>query len=123
MVLRIKYQSFKARQASEIVCHPFILKEFNNRWFLVGKTSAKKPVLTFALDRIIEIDYDTSIPYLDENFNGDTFYKDVIGVTVSNIRAERIQFRVWSSRTYTNIARRWVCSYVYCTIWCTNLSS
>ncbi len=94
MVLRIKYQSFKAREASEIIFHPFILKQFNNRWFLVGKTSAKKPIITFALDRIIEIDYDTSIPYLDENFNGDIYYKDVIGVTVSNTRAERIQFWV-----------------------------
>lgn len=94
MVLRITYQSFKAREASKIVFHPFILKEFNNRWFLVGKTSAKKPILTFALDRIVEIAYDTSIPYIDDNFNGDAFYKDVIGVTVSNTRAERIQFWV-----------------------------
>ena len=84
MVLRITYQSFKAREASEIIFHPFILKEFNNRWFLVGKTSSKKPVITFALDRIISIDYDTTIPYLDENFNGDEYYKNTIGVTVLN---------------------------------------
>jgi len=82
MVLRITYQSFKARKASKIIFHPFILKEFNNRWFLIGKTSAKKPIVTFALDRIIEIDYNTSIPYLDENFNGDAYYKNTVGVTV-----------------------------------------
>ena len=94
LVLKITYQSFKARKASEIIFHPFILKEFNNRWFLVGKTSTKKPVLTFALDRIIAIDFDTSIPYLNTNFDGDAYYKDVIGVTVANTRAERIQFWV-----------------------------
>ena len=94
MVLKIKYQSFKARQASILTFHPFILKEFNNRWFLVGKTSEKKPILTLALDRILEIDFDTSIPYLDESFDGDKYYKDVIGVTVLNNRAERIQFWV-----------------------------
>ncbi|UII77152.1 WYL domain-containing protein [Flagellimonas sp. HMM57] len=94
MVLKIKYQSFKARQASILTFHPFILKEFNNRWFLVGKTSEKKPILTLALDRILEIDFDTSISYLDENFDGDKYYKDVIGVTVLNNRAERIQFWV-----------------------------
>ena len=96
MVLKIKYQSFKARQPSDIIFHPFILKEFNNRWFLIGRpgVEAKKPILTFALDRIIEIDYDTSIPYIDENFDGDAYYKDIIGVTVSNTRAERIQFWV-----------------------------
>ncbi|UZO80157.1 WYL domain-containing protein [Aquimarina sp. ERC-38] len=94
MVLKITYQSFKAEKPSVITFHPFILKEFNNRWFLIGKTSTKKPILTFALDRIIGIDYDSSLNYLDENFNGDRYYKDVIGVTVSNTRAERIQFWV-----------------------------
>ena len=82
MVLKITYQSFKARQPSMITFHPFILKEFNNRWFLVGKTSQKKPIITFALDRILNIDYDVSIPYLNENFNGDDYYKNTIGVTV-----------------------------------------
>ncbi len=94
MVLKIKYQSFKAREASEIVFHPYILKEFNNRWFLIGRpgVEAKKPIVTFALDRIVEIDYDSSITYKNDNFNGDEYYRDVIGVTVSNTRAERIQF-------------------------------
>ncbi len=94
MVLRIKYQSFKAREASEIVFHPYILKEFNNRWFLIGRpgVEAKKPIVTFALDRIADIDYDTTITYKNNNFNGDEYYKDVVGVTVSNTRAERIQF-------------------------------
>lgn len=82
MVLKIKYQSFKARVATEIVFHPFLLKEFNNRWFLVGKKKKKAPILTFALDRIESIDYDLGIEFIDEPFDGDTFYKHTIGVTV-----------------------------------------
>ena len=88
IVLKITYQSFKARKPSEVIFHPFILKEFNNRWFLVGKTGveAKSSIITYALDRIINIDYDTSIAYTQQPFNGDKYYKDVIGVTVSNTR-------------------------------------
>ena len=84
IVLRITYQSFKARAASTMVFFPFILKEFNNRWFLVGRVSAQKPILTLALDRIVAIDYDTSIPYNNFEFDGDTFYQNTIGVTVLN---------------------------------------
>ena len=86
LVLRITYQSFKARNASEIIFHPFILKEFNNRWFLVGKptTKIKQPIVTLALDRMLKIDYDTSIEYINEKFNGDEYYKNTIGVTVLN---------------------------------------
>ncbi|WP_109436647.1 YafY family protein [Aquimarina sp. AU119] len=86
IVLRITYQSFTARKASEFVFHPFILKEFNNRWFLVGKPNAKmkQPIVTLALDRIISIDFDTYIPYTTEKFDGDNYYKNTIGVTVLN---------------------------------------
>ena len=86
IVLKITYQSFKARNASTFVFHPYILKEFNNRWFLVGKPNAKKkqPIITLALDRIISIDFDTKIPYIKVSFNGDEYYKNTIGVTVLN---------------------------------------
>ncbi len=84
LVLKIRYQSFKARQASIITIHPYILKEFNNRWFLVGKNHLQKQILTLALDRIIAIDYDLETSYINENFNGDEFYKNTIGVTVLN---------------------------------------
>ena len=84
MVLKISYKSFKAREASLMVFHPFILKEFNNRWFLIGKTAAKRPIVNLALDRIITLDYDLTIPYLDEDFDGDVYYKNTFGVTVLN---------------------------------------
>ena len=84
LCLRISYQSFKARVPSELVFHPFILKEFNNRWFLVGKKSKHQPIQTLALDRIVKIDYELKIPYLKEDFNGDDYYKNTIGVTVLN---------------------------------------
>ena len=82
LVLCITYQSFRARIASNLTIHPLILKEYNNRWFLIGKTAPDKPVLTLALDRIQEINYDLHTPYLEEEFDGDAFYKDTIGVTV-----------------------------------------
>jgi len=84
IVLKLNYQSFKARQASVLTFYPFILKEFNNRWFLVGKVSSNKPILTLALDRIVDIDYDFSLPFLNDDFNGDEYYKNTIGVTVLN---------------------------------------
>ncbi len=82
MVLHIRYRSFKARDGQAFNFHPFILKEFNNRWFLVGKKKKSAPVMTIALDRIIAIDYNTKIDYIDEAFDGDTYYKNTIGVTV-----------------------------------------
>ena len=82
MVLSLTYQSFKARESERFNFHPFILKEFNNRWFLVGKKKPTSSVMTLALDRIIAIDFNTKVDYHDENFDGDAYYKNTIGVTV-----------------------------------------
>ncbi|MDX2249697.1 MAG: WYL domain-containing protein [Bacteroidia bacterium] len=84
LCLTITYQSFKAREASAIPFHPFILKEFNNRWFVVGKKKPNEPILTLALDRISKIEYNSGTPYERGNFDGDEYYKNTIGVTVLN---------------------------------------
>ncbi|XLS29121.1 helix-turn-helix transcriptional regulator [Flavobacteriaceae bacterium M23B6Z8] len=84
LVLKIIYKSFKAREASVLTFHPFILKEYNNRWFLIGKVAAEKPVINLALDRILDIDYDLDTQYIEEPFDGDAYYKNTIGVTVLN---------------------------------------
>lgn len=95
MVLIITYKSFKSREETKFHFHPFILKEFNNRWFLVGKKKKSQPITNLALDRIVSIDYDFNIPYIEEDFDADTYYKNVIGVTVnSGLMPKRIELWV-----------------------------
>lgn len=86
MVTHIEYQSFKARKPSAIVFTPYILKEFNNRWFVVGRKEENDGIMTLALDRIINIEFVTDIPYTKNDFNPDTYYKDTFGVTVLSDR-------------------------------------
>jgi predicted DNA-binding transcriptional regulator YafY len=81
--LLFKYRSFKARQASDFIFHPYYLKEYRNRWFVLGVKKKDSPVLTLALDRILEIS-SGSIKYVDKkNFSAADFFQHVIGVTVS----------------------------------------
>jgi len=94
IVLVITYKSFKSREENKFHFHPFILKEFNNRWFLVGKKKGSQPIANLALDRIISIDYDFNLPYLEEDFDADLFYKNVIGVTV-NTGSQPRRIELW----------------------------
>ena len=91
-VIEVSYQSFKARNASVQKVHPQLLKEFNNRWFLLA--SQKGKFITLALDRMTEIVMLENENYEDFQIDGDVYYRDVVGVTVSNSRAERIQFKI-----------------------------
>ena len=91
-VIDVAYQSFSARSSSIMKVHPQLLKEFNNRWFLLATNKGK--FITLALDRIVTIDIDSGIEYQDLQVDGDTYYKDVVGVTVSNSKPLRIKFWV-----------------------------
>jgi predicted DNA-binding transcriptional regulator YafY len=97
MVLVLTYKSFKSKEQSTFHFHPFILKEFNNRWFLIGKRKGSAPITNLALDRIVSIDYDFNLTYLDEDFDADLFYKNVIGVTVNGGLHPR-KIEIWVDR-------------------------
>jgi len=93
VVLKVEYKSFKATAANVLTFHPYLLKEFNNRWFLIGMGTKNRGVVNLALDRILSLDYDFSIPYQEHDFDADAFYKDVVGVTVNRGRPSVV--RIW----------------------------
>ena len=95
IVLKVMYQSFKADYPVEIEFHPHLLKEFNNRWFLIGRKTEHDKVITFALDRILGIDYDFNKDYIPIDYDADEYYKDTIGVTVlDRTKPQKVIFKV-----------------------------
>jgi predicted DNA-binding transcriptional regulator YafY len=84
IVLKITYKSFTSRDESTFSFHAFILKEFNNRWFLVGKRRKTAPITNLALDRITAVDFDFQAEYWEADFNAEKYYKNVVGVTVNS---------------------------------------
>lgn len=83
-VLTLSYQSFKAREANTITLHAYLLKEYRNRWFVLGRKSSKEPMVTLALDRIKDLHTARHVKYIDNpGFDADQYYKDVVGVSVS----------------------------------------
>jgi predicted DNA-binding transcriptional regulator YafY len=85
IVLDIQYKSFKSRKKTVITLHPFILKEFSNRWFVVGRKE-EGTLLNLALDRIENLEANLKVDYTTETFDADNFYRDTIGVTVLSDR-------------------------------------
>lgn len=81
-VLNINYKSFKAREERSNYYHPYLLKEYRNRWFVIVKANKGKQLITLALDRIIQLQVDenqTFVPY--EGVDFEKYYEDTLGVT------------------------------------------
>ncbi len=79
--LEISYQSFKARLPQQLVFYPFLLKEYRNRWFLLGANQKGNTVMNLALDRIISIKELNKEKYQKPNFDVSTYFDDTIGVS------------------------------------------
>ncbi|MFT3937126.1 MAG: WYL domain-containing protein [Chitinophagaceae bacterium] len=80
--VQLTYQSFKAREASDIIFSPYLLKEYRNRWFILGMKKQGKEICTFALDRIQHIETAASETYrLYKQFDPQSYFGDIIGVT------------------------------------------
>lgn len=80
----IEYKSFKARHSDELVVYPYLLKEYRNRWFLIGEKSTNRSpqVNIFALDRIHSVKIDRIHPFRKcVDFDPEHFFDDTIGVT------------------------------------------
>lgn len=80
--LLISYQSFRAREPRQDIYHPYLLKEYRNRWFLIAKPRKGPQLATLALDRMIEIlemNPKDFIPHTGVSF--ERYFSDTIGVT------------------------------------------
>ncbi|MBL7111140.1 MAG: WYL domain-containing protein [Bacteroidales bacterium] len=79
IVLQISYKAFYSDQPKEVLVHPYLLKEYKHRWYLIGLNDELKELRTYALDRIQELVVKGK-EYIDRNFDPKDYFKNTIGV-------------------------------------------
>lgn len=95
--LLLTYQSFKARRPSDLVFYPYLLKEYRNRWFVLGMHKTGKDIITFALDRIQAI---AAAPgetfHRKKDFDPFTYFSSIVGVT-RNTGEASVEVKFWAN--------------------------
>ncbi len=83
-VLEVSYQSFKATTPTSFQFHPYLLKEYNNRWFVLGKKEHWENIQILALDRIKGTRPLVNAPFRHNvDFNREEYFKHIVGVTAN----------------------------------------
>jgi predicted DNA-binding transcriptional regulator YafY len=83
LVIEIGYQSFKSKEPKKFVLHPYFLKQYNHRWYLVALSERFGNVGTYSLDRIITVNPMPALRYDNcLNKSHSEHFKDIIGVTL-----------------------------------------
>lgn len=82
VVIRLSYHTFSDETIRSIDFHPYLLKQYNDRWFLLGAADTDQKILNFALDRIDKVE-----PLPEKKFIAcpeDIYerFEDIVGVTL-----------------------------------------
>jgi len=90
VVQRISYKSFTSDEVTFHELHPYLLKEYRNRWYVVGYNGRYGDIRTYCLDRIVSREDDYAVRFVDTGFDAVEYYRNVIGVSVLNRKPEKI---------------------------------
>ena len=81
-VIELLYHTFAAPDDDRhIIFHPYLLKEYNRRWFVIGAADSDGKILNFSLDRIDKIVPLTTHDYIEPDEDLLERFEDIIGVT------------------------------------------
>ena len=79
--LAIKYQTYRSDKLMDLTVHPYFLKQYNSRWFLIAYNEQHQCISNYAIDRILSIDT-VGNKFIPSNIDFTKYYSNVIGVSI-----------------------------------------
>jgi len=82
VVIRLSYHTFSDETIRSIDFHPYLLKQYNDRWFLLGAADTDQKILNFALDRIDKVEPLPEKKFIECPEDIYERFEDIVGVTL-----------------------------------------
>ena len=93
--LKLTYKSFKQDKEETVIVHPYYLKQYNKRWFLIAWNDEKGFLANFPFDRIKGIG-NANVAYKPTDVDFVDYFDDMIGVSKDS-RIEPQVVKLWVS--------------------------
>ena len=81
VVIRLSYHTFNNETVRALDFHPYLLKQYNDRWFLLGAADSDGKILNFPLDRIDKVEPLPEKKYKECPEDLYDCFEDIVGVT------------------------------------------
>lgn len=82
--LEMTYQSFKRTEPTTFETHPYCLKVFRQRWYMLARAIGKEGLRIYSLDRIIDIKVLDKTLELPAGFDAADFFSDYFGIIIGH---------------------------------------
>lgn len=107
--VRITYRNYKnCDEEYTIVVHPWYIKQYNNRWFLMAYDAEADRISNYALDRIQNFKVEEDVAYIpNKEVDFEHYFDDVFGVTIPPSDVEKIRVLLqFSKKQYPYIVSK-----------------
>lgn len=97
--LEIEYKTYSDKVIVYMI-HPYFVKQYNNRWFLIGLDSNTGKMPNVALDRILKLKQ-SNIKFIQNNtIDFKTYFNDIVGVSLpkDEVKKEHIILKFTKGR-------------------------
>ncbi len=92
--VRFDYENIYKNESKSYQIHPYLLKEFRNRWYMIGWEDSRNTYLTFALDRITQAEQHRVPQKKRNDFNPKLFLQNSIGIMEGDGKATEIELEL-----------------------------
>ena len=89
-VINMQHKRFDADTTTQHIIHPYYLKEYRNRWYLIGMDNELKEIRTYGLDRIEELSINNNVNYNEKPKDAQMFFSNTIGISEPQNKPEEI---------------------------------
>lgn len=88
-----EYGSFTSDKKKSRKVVPLLLKEYRNRWYLISYDCVKEGIITYALERMDNVEVSDVVSSESISFDNEKFFQNAIGITVNNSIPELVVFK------------------------------
>ena len=90
-VVDLIYHRYFSAESKQYMVHPYLLKEFHSRWYLVGMDESDDYIKSFCLDRMDSVETCIAKSFKDAGFNTKDFFKYTIGVVAPQTKPPMVK--------------------------------
>jgi predicted DNA-binding transcriptional regulator YafY len=94
VALNLRYFSFSSRKEKSFTFHPYFIKEYRGRWYVVGYHEAYSNLRVLALERILQLEPNYHTSYRINQMDFSKYFDDIIGISLEGEAPEDITLRL-----------------------------
>ncbi len=90
--VELTHYNYETNQKKQYKLNPYLLKEYQGRWYIIGQINNSEEFRTFGLDRLEDVKVKTETYKALKNFDAKTLFNNVVGLVYTETDTEEIVF-------------------------------